>query len=99
MKLSKLIERFAIRTGWLATPEESEYLSWADTRLDELSAIAKTGERRAAAGDRRLDSRTVINHVHSFERCDQDTCRLPLWVRVPVREGGRRHTDGRDQHG
>jgi len=30
------IERFLVKTGFLATDEESLYLDWADGRLDEI---------------------------------------------------------------
>lgn len=32
------IERFLVRTGFLAAPEQSAYCAWADCRLDELAA-------------------------------------------------------------
>lgn len=75
-------------------PDANAYYAWADQRLDELAAVAKQrAERRVGLIDRRLEQRKVINHVHAMENCDPKTCRIPVWVTIPIRKGGRRRSD------
>ena len=40
-----MIERLLIRLGILATPAESEYLAWADERLDHIAEHANWAKR------------------------------------------------------
>lgn len=42
------LEHILIRAGIIATPEESEYYAWADSRLDELETELRLARKREA---------------------------------------------------
>lgn len=47
MRLRHRIEQWLIRHGVITTPQEDEYLSWADERLDQLAKEAERAKQDA----------------------------------------------------
>lgn len=96
-KIKAAIERFLIRIGVLATPEQDEYFSWADARLDQLETA-----RRVAMEPRRGETpraaRVRLAMVALVARGVQPTPALVVAELgdTPHRQGGGVSLNGRD---